>query len=66
MGEEHQPQPCLTPLSPLSYLIKGWLPKPVFPEQQGLGGRGSQQGAVFTGLLHLPPAPFPGAQVEQQ
>lgn len=61
MGEWHSLQPTLLPIT---YLVKGGLPKPVFPEQQGPGSGGSQQGAVFIRLLHL--SPFPGAQVEQQ
>lgn len=48
------------------YLVKGRLPKPVFPEQQGPGRGGGQQRGVFVLLRHLLPAPLPGAQVEQQ
>lgn len=59
-------QPRLQPRARTRYLVKGRLPKPVFPEQQGPGCGGGQQRGVFVLLRHLLPAPLPGAQVEQQ
>lgn len=54
------------PRAPPAHLIEGRLPQPVSPEQQGPGSSGRQQRAVLVRLLHLRPAPLPGAQVEQQ
>lgn len=59
-------QPRVQPRARTRYLVKGRLPKPVFPEQQGPGRGGGQQRGVFVLLRHLLPAPLPGAQVEQQ
>lgn len=59
-------RPRLQPHARTRYLVKGRLPKPVFPEQQGPGRGGGQQRGVFVLLRHLLPAPLPGAQVEQQ
>lgn len=64
-----RPAPPAAPLprsARTRYLVKGRLPKPVFPEQQGPGRGGGQQRGVLVLLLHLLPAPLPGAQVEQQ
>lgn len=59
-------QPRVQPRARTRYLVKGRLPKPVFPEQQGPGRGGGQQRGVFVLLRHLLLAPLPGAQVEQQ
>lgn len=55
-----------SPAAPSTHLVESWLPEPVLPEQQGLGDGGGQQGGVLARLLHVRPAPLPGAQVEQQ
>lgn len=60
-------QPRQPPPQPAAHLVEGRLPEPVFPEQQGPGGRGGQQRAVLVRLRRRQgPASLPGAQVEQK